>query len=95
MNMLAQWEDSENHRQIQFSIEYTIDNSDQSMIVVEGVTPTKVTFICPETNTVLRSVGVHTDKGRAMLRDQFVNSGQLDELVVELGKKNGLLAPAE
>ena len=27
MNMMAQWEDETNHRQIQFSIEYTIDNA--------------------------------------------------------------------
>ncbi len=92
MNMLAQWEDGENHRQIQFSIEYSIENS---AVVLDRVTPVKVTFICPDTNTVLRSVGVHTDKGVSMLRNQLVQSGKLEELTIEIAEKNGLLAPTE
>lgn len=92
MNMLAQWEDGENHRQIQFSVEYSIENS---TVVLDRVTPVKVTFICPESNTVLRSVGVHTDKGAAILRGQLAASGKLEELAHEIGEKNGLLMPTE
>lgn len=92
MNMLAQWEDGENHRQIQFSIEYAIENS---TVVLNRVTPVKVTFICPDSNTVLRSIGVHTDKGASLLRNQLADSGKLDELAVEIGEKHGLLMPTK
>jgi hypothetical protein len=92
MNMLAQWEDGENHRQIQFSVEYSIENS---CVTIDRITPNKVTFICPDTNTVLRSVGVHTSKGQTLLSEQFVQSGKVEELIVEIGRKNGLLVPAE
>jgi len=92
MNMLAQWEDGENHRQIQFSIEYSIENS---TVVLDRVTPVKVTFTCPDTNTVLRSVCVHTDKGATVLRNQLAQSGKLEELAHEIGEKNGLLMPTE
>ena len=90
--MLAQWEDGENHRQIQFSIEYSIESS---AVVLDRLTPLKVTFICPDSNTVLRSVGIHTQKGQSMISDQFANSGKLDELLVEIGEKHGLVLTAE
>ena len=92
MHTLASWEDSENHRHIQFSIDYKIENS---TVVVENMTPLKVTFFCPETRTALRSVGVHTNAGQTMLCQQFVESDSLNELLLEIGKKNGLLSPAK
>jgi hypothetical protein len=92
MNMLAQWEDGENHRQIQFSVDYTIESS---AVVLDRLTPVKVTFTCPETNTILHSVGVHTNKGTLMINDQFAQSGKLDELIIAIGEKNGLVLTAE
>lgn len=92
MNMLAQWEDEENHRQIQFSIDYTIESS---AVVLDKLTPVKITFICPETNSVLRSVGVHTEKGKSMIADQFAKSGKLDELIIAIGEKHDLVLTAE
>lgn len=92
MNMLAQWEDGENHRQIQFSIEYSIESS---AVVLDRITPVKVTFICPETNTVLRSVGVHTEKGQSMIADQFTQSGKLDEMIIAIGEKHDLVLTTE
>jgi hypothetical protein len=92
MNMLAQWEDEENHRQIQFSIEYTIESS---AVVLDELTPVKVTMICPKTNTVLRSVGVHTQKGKSMISDQFARSGKLDDLIIAIGEKHDLVLTAE
>ena len=92
MNMLAQWEDEENQRQIQFSIDYSIESS---TVVLDRVTPVKVTFTCPESNTVLRSVAVHTAKGASMLRNQLAQSGKLEELAFEIGEKHGLLIPTE
>lgn len=92
MNMLAQWEDGENHRQIQLSIEYTIESS---AVVLDRITPEKVTFTCPETNTVLRTSGVHTSKGKSMISDQFSKSGKLDELIIAIGEKHDLVLTAE
>ncbi len=92
MNMLAQWEDGENHRQVQFSIEYTVESS---AVVLDRLTPVKVTFTCPETNTILQSVGVHTNKGQSMLVDQFAESGKLDELIIAIGQKHGLVLATE
>ncbi len=92
MNMLAQWEDDSNHRQIQFSVEYSIQNS---ALIIDRLSPTKVTFICPDSNTVIRSVDVHTDKGRQLLADQFSTSGKLDELMIEIGKKHDLILAAD
>jgi hypothetical protein len=92
MNMLAQWEDGENHRQIQFSVEYSIESS---AVVLNRLTPEKVTFICPETNTITRSVGVHTSKGKSLINDQFSQSGKLDELIIAIGQKHGLVLTAE
>ena len=56
--MLGQWEDEENNRQVQFSIDYTIEDSS---IEIKSVTPNKVSFVCPESNTVVRTIGVHTE----------------------------------
>lgn len=92
MNMLAQWEDETNHRQIQFSVDYSIESS---AVVLNRLTPVKVSFICPETNTVLRSIGVHTEKGQSMIAEQFAQSGKLDELLVEIGNKHGLVLTTE
>lgn len=91
MNMLAQWEDEENNRQVQFSIDHSIEDSN---VVIDRVTPIKITFTCPETNTVLQSINVHTEKGKEMLRRQFVKSEKLDKLVTEISEKNGLLTTA-
>ena len=92
MNMLAQWEDGESNRQIQFSIDYSVESS---AVVLDRLTPVKITFICPDTNTVLRSVGVHTDKGQSTIADQFAQSGKLDELIIAIGQKHGLVLTAE
>ncbi len=91
MNTMAQWEDETSNRQIQYSIGYSIENA---TVKVNHVAPTKVSFIDPTTNTATRSIGVHTEKGRKMLADQFAASGKLDEVVVEIAKRNDLLVQA-
>ena len=91
MNMMAQWEDEAGNRQVQFSIDYSIENA---TVMIDRVAPTKVSIIDPETNTAVKSMGVHTDKGRKMLADQFVASGKLEEFTVEIARRNGLLVSA-
>ena len=58
------WEDEEHNRQVHFSVQYDLKNDS---IEITNITPEKVTFVCPENNTVERSIGVHTTKGKDML----------------------------
>ncbi len=88
MGLMAQWEDEAKNRQVQFSIGYSVE---AGSIAIGDVTPTKVTFICPESNTALSSVGVHTEKGRSMLADQFVGSGKMNDFINEVSKRIGQL----
>ncbi len=88
-SVIAQWEDEENNRQVQFSVEYAIENS---VVNVSSVTPNKISFICPDTNSCVRSIGVHTEKGRQMMTDQINGAGQVDALISELAARNGLFA---
>ena len=80
----ATWEDEDNNRQIQFSVEYSTETGS---VEIETITPTKVSFICPETNTCTRSVGVHTEAGREMLANHFRANGDLQQLADEIAKR--------
>ena len=91
MNTMAQWEDEAGNRQVQFSVDYSIENA---TVMIDCVTPTKVTIIDPASNTAVKAMGVHTDKGRKMLADQFVASGKLEEFTIEIARRNGLLVSA-
>lgn len=91
MNMMAQWEDEAGNRQVQFSVDYSIENA---TVMIDRVTPTKVTIIDRETNTTVKTMGVHTEKGRKMLVDQFVTSGKLEDFTIEIARRNGLLVSA-
>ena len=83
---LCTWEDETSNRHIQFSVEYSIENG---AVAVNNVTPTKVSFVCPESNTVQRSIGVHTDGGREMLAAQFKNSLGFEKLATAIANPNG------
>ena len=80
----ATWEDEDNNRQIHFSVAYSTENG---TVTLESVTPTKVSFICPETNTCLRSVGVHTSAGRGMLGKYVVEHADMDRLKSEIATR--------
>jgi hypothetical protein len=88
---LATWEDEENNRQVQFSVEFETENSDVEIL---NVTPTKISFVCPETNTCVRVIGVHTEAGRALLADRFLKSGKISALKNEILARCGQLATA-
>jgi len=81
---IATWEDEENNRQIQFSVEYTAENG---TVEIAKVTPTKVSFICPESNTCLNSVRVHTATGRTMLANHFRSKGNFGRLALEIAER--------
>ena len=80
----ATWEDEDNNRQIQFSVDYTIESGS---VEIESITPTKVSFISADTNTCIRSVGVHTAAGREMLANHFRASGDIQRLADEIATR--------
>ena len=83
---LCTWEDETSNRQIQFSVDYLIENG---AVSIRNVTPNKVSFVCPDTNTVRRSVGVHTAAARQMLSGQFRNSMGYERLASAVANPNG------
>lgn len=85
--MLATWEDEEASRQIQFAVEYTVANGEVS---IDRVIPSRVSFVCPETNTCLRTIGVHTPTGRELLAEKIRQSGRMSELTGEIARRYGL-----
>ena len=64
------WEDEENNRQVAVSIGYIRQGES---VEVHAVTPKQVTFLCPQSKSPLRSIGVRTDKGRAHLAAKICN----------------------
>jgi hypothetical protein len=75
------WEDEENNRQVAFAVEFTRSND---AVEIQSLTPRKVTFLCPESNAPLRSIGVWTEKGRQLLANQFRASDSIAQLEKEI-----------
>jgi len=86
---LCTWEDEPGNRRIQFSVEYVIENG---AVTIKTVTPTKVCFVCPDSNTVQHSIGVHTDAGRQMLAEQFKQAMGYEKLASAIANPNGDVA---
>lgn len=70
------WEDTDNHRQVVLSIQWT-RTADQTEVC--DILPSEVRFLDPEDQHVLRSVSVWTGGGRRMLASQFQQSAQYSE----------------
>ncbi|MEX0642001.1 MAG: hypothetical protein WD468_04835 [Pirellulales bacterium] len=79
----ATWEDEETSRQVELVVNYQLD---RSRVEINGVTPTRVTFLCPTSKKPLRTVGVHTNSGRRMLVKQAIEAGQLMPLAEEIAE---------
>ena len=73
----ANWEDEENNRQVEFSVAYT---RQEDNVEIRGLTPSKVTFFCPETKNPVRTIGVWTEKGRELLKGQLHRSGHFETI---------------
>lgn len=73
----ASWEDEEDNRAILFQVGYEIIGR---TVEIASITPLQVTTRCPETNKPIRTVGVHTETGRALLVRRFLERGQLQVL---------------
>lgn len=77
----ATWEDEENNRRVELVVNYRLD---AKRVEVEGVTPTRVNFLCPSSGQTLRSIGVWTNGGRRVLARQLAHSGRLATLPQEI-----------
>ena len=75
------WEDDENNRQVALSVEFT---QKEDSIEIAKLTPKQVTFLCPESKSPMRSIGVWTDKGRDLLVNQLRESGHLATIEREI-----------
>lgn len=73
----SHWEDAENHRRVAFSAKFT---RSAGSVEIQALTPMQVTFLCPESKSELRTIGVWTEKGRELLAHQLRTSGHLTEL---------------
>jgi hypothetical protein len=58
------WEDTENNRRVDLTVTYVAVGD---TLELKQITPTRVTFLCPDSRQPLRSIGVHRDKARALL----------------------------
>lgn len=85
------WEDEDCNRSVQFSIAYSIENSE---VKIAEVTPVSVSFLCPDSGEVNRTVGVHTAKGRQHLVDQFSTPQRTEAMVNAIAEQAGLLVSA-
>ena len=64
----ANWEDTENNRRVDLTVTYVAVGD---ALELKQITPTRVTFLCPESQLPLRSIGVHRDMARAILVRQL------------------------
>jgi hypothetical protein len=73
----SHWEDAANNRRVAFSAKFT---RTADAVEIQDLTPKQVTFLCPESQGELRTIGVWTEKGRELLAHQLRTSGHLTEL---------------
>lgn len=75
------WEDEENNRHVSFSVAYSRQDD---AIEIKAITPKQVTFLCPDSNTPVRTIGVWTEKGRQLLTGQMHESGHLSTIETQI-----------
>jgi len=81
---LATWEDEDNNRHIQFSVEYSTEKGE---VEIHSITPEKISFVCSETNTCDNSIGIWTETGRELVAAQIMASPAIGQLKAELGRQ--------
>ncbi len=87
MRTSVSWHDEKNQRIVKFRVEWSMDDN---QLEIQRLRPNKVTFLCPETNSIVRSAGVRTARSRDVLRDAFIAGGQLERLIREIALRNNL-----
>jgi hypothetical protein len=88
MNLVAQWNDETNRRNVHFSIDYSIKSGGLS---IDAISPDKVCFLDRAGESIEKSIGVHTQKGKRMLTEQLKSSGKLDQFADEIARRCGLV----
>jgi len=85
MNSLQSvWEDDETNRKVELLVNYSQDDAG---VTIEDITPTKVTFRDPATKSDVRSIGIWTKTGRAILVRQFRAAGRVAALEQEIAAR--------
>ena len=85
----AQWEDADNNRIVEYTVTYQVENS---TVEIKNLTPTKVSFLCPTESKLTRTIGVHTLKGQTMIASQIQSAGAIENVILQIAEKRGLLA---
>jgi hypothetical protein len=75
------WEDEENNRKVAFAVQF---KRTTDAVEIQSITPKQVTFLCPQSNAPLRSIGVWTETGRELLARQFRASNQIAQVEQEI-----------
>ncbi len=83
----ATWEDDENNRQVQFSVDYTTENG---AVEIESITPNQVNFVCPTSKNTTRTMGVWTAKGADHLRSKIATSGVIENVKTQIAERDGM-----
>jgi len=77
----ANWEDEENNRIVELSVEYQLADD---RLEIERVTPTAVAFLDPQNGQPVRKIKVWTETGRRMLLSQYRESCGAEHLQQQL-----------
>ena len=83
------WEDDDNNRRVALTAKYSVAND---ALTIEALTPTHVTFLCPTSGDVMRTIRVWTETGQALLTRAFRNSQQFEQLTMQLAEDCQLTA---
>ena len=75
------WEDEENNRIVQLTVEYSVAGS---RIEIEDVTPTSILFIDAATRTPRRRIRLWTDTARRLLRTKHADTVGVETLREQL-----------
>lgn len=77
----ASWEDEENNRIVELSVEYQLD---QDEFEISDITPVSVTFLNPGSKIASRTIRIWTDTGRRVLARAYQEKVGLEQLKREL-----------
>lgn len=80
-------EDADNHRQIDLTVTYVAAGE---KVELKQVTPTRITFLCPESRRPLRSIALHREMARSMLLAQI--DGHMEQLRLDVEAQHASLA---
>ncbi len=85
----ANWEDEEHNRIVELSVEYQLDDDQLELLTV---TPIAVNFVDPQSKVTHRTLPIHTECGRQVLRNVYRRKGGIERLEQEL--RSSLLSNA-